>query len=118
MLAKSKRLTKAEFDHYFKIGKRHHSPNLQLIYVPSATFSGAAVVGKKVFKQAVKRNQLRRRLYGVLYRHYRSGAVMGVCIIIAKPSAKTVGGKDLLVEANSLIAQCTPKNKTKSLNKT
>lgn len=103
MLAKKQRLTKAAFDHYFKVGKRHHSPNLQLIYVKDDVFRGAAVVGKKVFKQAVKRNTMRRRLYGVLYRVQKQTSFVGVCIIIAKPSAKTLSRQALLTEARTLI---------------
>lgn len=103
MLPKTKRLTKAEFDRFFKVARRQHSPNLQLLYTPQDTFSGAVVVGKKVFKQAVKRNQMRRRLYAALYRHHIRRDTTGVYIIIAKPGAKSVTRTALLAEVKTLL---------------
>lgn len=90
MLPKTQRLTKKEFDVVFKSGKRVHSPVLQLIYAPGKDFHGAAVVGKKVYKRAVDRNRLRRRLYGVLYRHQKEHGYTGTYILIAKPPLSTV----------------------------
>ena len=103
MLQKQHRLTTAAFDQYFKTGKRRHSPNLQLIHVPQTEFHGAAVVGKKVFKEAVKRNRLRRQLYGVLYRAVKRGQLSGVVIVIAKPSARQTPRQKLLIEAQTLV---------------
>ena len=105
MLAKKQRLTKKQFDSYFKSGKRYHSPNLQLIFTKESFFSGAAVVGKKVFKQAVRRNTMRRRLYGVLYRYSSKNQPKGVYIIIAKPTAKNLSRQAMLEEANSLLEE-------------
>ena len=105
MLSKKQRLTKRQFDHHFKVGKRQHSANLQLIVSPAETFSGAVVVGKKVFKQAVKRNQLRRRLYGVLYRWQQQSPRTGVYIILAKPTARSATRRALLDETQSLLAR-------------
>ncbi len=103
MLQKRHRLSTAAFDQYYKTGKRRHSPNLQMIHVPQVAFHGAAVVGKKVFKEAVKRNRLRRQLYGVLYRAVKRGQLSGVVIIIAKPSARQIPRKNLLGEAQTLV---------------
>ncbi len=103
MLAKKQRLTQAQFQTYFKSGKRFHSPNLQLIYVVGEFFSGSAVVGKKVFKQAAKRNTLRRRLYGVLYRHHKKHQNQGVFILVAKPSVKNISHQELLKETQTLL---------------
>lgn len=85
MLKKKQRLTKRQFDAHFKVGKRYHSPLLQLIYVPHESFHGAAVVGKKVSKKAVVRNKHRRRMYAALYDLYKKDALTGVYILIAKP---------------------------------
>jgi len=90
MLSKKKRLTKKEFDAVFQTGKRIHSPALQLIYKKDDCFHGAAVVGKKVYKSAVGRNRLRRRLYGVLYTYYKNNPLQGTFILIAKPALKDV----------------------------
>lgn len=107
MLPKTKRLTKRAFDTYFRSGKRYHSPHLQLIYTPAPDFHGAVVVGKKVFKQAVKRNAMRRRLYGVLYRYSKQTGATGVFIIIAKPAAKNCPRRSLLSETHELLQKVT-----------
>lgn len=87
MLAKKQRLSKSDFDKVFASGKRKHSPLFQLIYQPGGDFHGAAVVGKKVYKSAVKRNRLRRQIYGALYRYQKENVLNGVFILVAKPAA-------------------------------
>mgnify|MGYP005704733921 CR=1 FL=1 len=88
MLKKSERLTKKEFDSYFKVGKRYHHPLLQLIHVPNDDFRGAAVVGKKIYKRAVDRNLYRRRIYNVLYKLKEQQTLKGVYILILKQPGK------------------------------
>ncbi len=104
MLKKKDRLTKKEFDRSFSVGKRYHSPTLQLIYMQSNTFHGSAVVGKKVYKKAVDRNRLRRRLYGVLYRYQKEHPLNGTFIIIAKPALKQIS-KDLFTQEVERLLQ-------------
>lgn len=87
MLKKKERLTTKEFDRFFVIGRRLHSPLLTVIFAPYPAFHGAAVAGKKVYKQAVDRNRLRRRIYNILYRLSRENDLRGVYIVIAKPLA-------------------------------
>ncbi|MFT5849386.1 MAG: ribonuclease P protein component [Patiriisocius sp.] len=103
MLTKKQRLTKKEFDHSFSVGKRVHSPALQLIYQKDTVFHGAAVVGKKVYKNAVDRNRLRRRLYAVLYRYSKEHDCKGTYIIIAKPALKEVSKSDFAQEVEVLL---------------
>ena len=103
MLPKKERLTTKEFDQTFTSGKRHHCPTLQLIYSPSETFHGAAVVGKKVHKKAVDRNRLRRRMYGVLYRYHKVQQLQGTFILIAKPALKEVNKDDFTQEIETLL---------------
>lgn len=95
MLKKKERLTKAEFDRFFKVGKRTHSPTLQIIHAQHDNFHGAVVVGKKVYKRAVDRNRLRRQLYGALYRFHKNNNLKGVFIVIAKPPAKDLNNKEV-----------------------
>ena len=90
MLSKKKRLTKKEFDHVFKNGKRVHTPSLQLMYQKEGVFHGAAVVGKKVHPRAVRRNRLRRQIYGALYRHQKKFGYSGTYIVVAKPSLEKI----------------------------
>lgn len=105
MLKKKERLTKKEFDRSFSVGKRFHSPVLQLIYAPGADFHGAAVVGKKVYKKAVDRNSLRRRLYAVLYRYGKQQGKKGTFMLIAKPSITALSRKDVVAQAQELLGR-------------
>lgn len=89
MLAKKYRLNRPEFNEYFKCGQRFHSDIATIIHTPSPTFKASVVVGKKVSKQAVVRNRLRRQVYGVfdelLVEHHE--LMTGIFILILKPSA-------------------------------
>ena len=105
MFAKKQRLTKKEFDEIFSIGERYHSPTLQLIYSHTDIFHGSAVVGKKVFKKAVDRNRLRRRLYGVLYRYQKERSLSGTYILIAKPKLKEAPTQSLTREVEDLLGK-------------
>lgn len=87
MLKKKERLTASEFDRFFSSGRRRHTDFLTMIYSPHPSFHGAVVVGKKVFKRAVDRNLLRRRLYNIMYGLSRANSLKGVYIILAKPNA-------------------------------
>jgi ribonuclease P protein component len=100
MLRKKERLTRALFDRSFSVGKRFHSPYVQIIVSPSDGFHGSVVVGKKVYKKAVDRNKLRRRLYAMLYQWSRKKEKLSTYIIIAKPpvakATKNEVSKDFL----------------------
>ena len=109
MLKKTDRLTKAQFDAYFRSGKRVHTPYLQLIYTPHTEFHGAVVVGKKVHKHAVDRNRLRRQLYNRLYQLRKSDGLSGVFIFIAKPPIITLPQKELSNVVSELIGQAQKK---------
>jgi len=105
MLKKKERLTKKEFDRFFSSGRRLHSPLFTLIYSQDANFHGAVVVGKKVFKHAVDRNRLRRRLYNILYRLSRESERSGVYIVLTKPAAGLVSFDELKKALETLVAQ-------------
>ena len=105
MLAKKNRLTKAQFDRFFSSGKRIHSPLLQLIYTPHQQFHGAVVVGKKVSKKAVRRNQLRRRVYGHLYRWHTQTETTGVYIVILKPAANQATRKEVVGALENVLTK-------------
>lgn len=103
MLKKKERLTRKEFEHSFSVGKRYHSPYMQLIHEKNSSFHGSAVVGKKVYKKAVDRNTLRRRLYGVLYRFHATTQSAGTYILIAKPKIKELSRLEIMQEARTLL---------------
>jgi len=110
MFAKKQRLTKKEFDYIYSVGKRYHSPLIQLIHYPTEVFHGAVVVGKKVYKKAVKRNKLRRQLYGFLYRRHKKNPLSGSFIFIAKPTIQKASQDEISESLLSLIQQ-VEKNK-------
>lgn len=89
MLAKRQRLSRTEFNHFFKIGKRYHSPVATLIVSPHSNFHGSVVVSKKVSKKAVDRNTLRRRAYAQLYQIAQKN-ISGVYILILKPHIRSL----------------------------
>lgn len=104
MLKKKERLTKKEFDRFFSVGRRFHSPIFTLIHAPGSSFHGAVVVGKKVYKKSVDRNRLRRRLYNILYRLSRENSLQGVYIILTKPAAKDAKFADLRLVLEKTLA--------------
>tara|TARA_B100000508_G_scaffold78473_1_gene61024 strand:+ start:21221 stop:21553 length:333 start_codon:yes stop_codon:yes gene_type:complete len=85
MFRKKERLNRSDFDHYFKIGERHHFPEVTIITSKSENRQVAVVVGKKVSKSAVRRNILRRRVYSLLRSELGNSSYQGVIIIILKP---------------------------------
>lgn len=92
MFKKSERLKVVEFATYFARGKRHYTPHLTIITAPAKIRKVAVVVGKKVSKKAVTRNQLRRRIYTQL-RQIVPETYTGVYIVLVKPSFATLPRK-------------------------
>lgn len=106
MLSKKERLTRALFDRSFSIGKRYHCPSVQLIVNHSDTFHGSVVVGKKVYKKAVDRNRLRRRLYAVLYQWNKERkSTGGTFILIAKPAIVKLHKAEYIADLRQLLAK-------------
>ncbi|OGG88909.1 ribonuclease P protein component [Candidatus Kaiserbacteria bacterium RIFOXYD1_FULL_42_15] len=88
MFKKSQRLSRPQFTTFFKQGVRFQAPELTLIYNANTPLSVSVVVGKKVFKNAVDRNRLRRRIYAGCKRYFDANkVVLGSYIIITKPLA-------------------------------
>lgn len=110
MLKRKQRLSKRQFDTFFRTGKRLHTPLFQVIYAKTEDFHGAAVVGKKVHKRAVDRNRLRRRVYNILYRLSQDRDLKGVYIIIAKPPAANVNFTAIKQAITALLDEAETKN--------
>lgn len=102
MLKKGERVARADFLQFFKTGRRFHSAHLTLVYTPYPTFHGSVVVSKKVSKQAVTRNSIRRRIYARLHTLRASG---GVYIINVKPSFGTLTKNEARAEIETLIGR-------------
>jgi len=102
MLAKTQRLSVAAFAAVFATGKRLHTPHLSIVYVPAPVFRAAVVVGKKVAKRAVLRNEYRRRVYAVIAETVRREPLSVSCIFLVRPSFATLTKqeqRDVVVEA-------------------
>lgn len=105
MLKKKERLTRAEFDRFFSVGKRLHGTYIQLIFAPSETFHCSVVVGKKVFKKAVERNTLRRQIYATVASFKSTTALDYAFIVVVKPQAKAVQNAIVRNELLSLLSR-------------
>lgn len=103
MFKKNERLSKSEFSHFFAVGIRKHSKHITIITAPFPTLKVSAVVGKKVFKSAVKRNMIKRRVYATLRKDI--GNHTGVYIIVIKPSFSSLSRKLAAAEVSQMIAQ-------------
>jgi len=96
MLKKKERLKRADFSHFFSLGKRIHTPYFTIVFVPYTTSHGSVVVSKKIARKAVDRNTLRRRIYDILRRELRADAPKGVYILLVKKEALGASHKVLL----------------------
>lgn len=97
MLPKKNRLNREEFNNVWKNGKRVHSPVFTFIFVNNLEKKGnfSCVISKKVQKTAVKRNLLRRSIYGSI--DTLNGRNIGISgIFILKPEVKDLNKQDLL----------------------
>ncbi|MCA9357732.1 ribonuclease P protein component [Candidatus Kaiserbacteria bacterium] len=101
MFKKRERLTRSEFQEYFRTGTRHHSKHVTLITATSSKRKVAVVVGKKVAKSAVKRNLYKRRIFGVL----QTIPCTGVLIVIVKPTFATLSRKTAAVVLTTEVAR-------------
>lgn len=105
MFKKQERLTRAEFSEYFARGKRWHDRYTTIIHLPHTSRKTAVVVGKKVAKQAVKRNTLRRRAYATLRAVLDETAATGVFIVILKPAIRDLPRVQAAVVVRTALQQ-------------
>ena len=101
MFKKSERPNRTAFTKYFNLGKRFHTDYFTLIYSPAPLRAVAVVVGKKVYKGAVERNTLRRRVYAAA--RVAVGST-GVYVIISKPPAKNLTQAEIAPAVTALLA--------------
>lgn len=94
-LSKKNRLSTALFNWVFSSRNKKHSPYFQIINKPSPTKRFGVVVGKKVFKKAVDRNKMRRRLYEIIRTKLPDTVPAGSYIVLTKPTAKNISKTEL-----------------------
>ena len=102
MLKKTERLSRTDFNSFFKKGRRYHGEQCSIVFTPYLTLHASVVVGKKVHKQAVVRNTLRRRVYSQLYT-LKNLNQSGVFIVILKPTFNTLTRKAAHAHLRELI---------------
>jgi ribonuclease P protein component len=107
MLPKTQRLSTFEFtQHYQTASVRRHATHVSVLYSPAPALKVAMVVGKKVAKTAVLRNELRRQGYGVVAEmHKNNQLALGTYIIIAKPSYRGLCKNERRQALSSLLAE-------------
>lgn len=107
MLPKTARLSRQEFSTVFaRPERRTHLPEYSLYFSPSSTFKVAVVAGKKVAKQAVDRNRLRREVYGSIQTAIVGGLnPTGQYIIILKPPYAKLTKANRQAVITTLLAQ-------------
>jgi len=86
MFKKTARLTKKEFDLFYKKGTRKQFTHCTIVSHPHPSLHVAVVVGKKVAKSAVRRNVLRRRVYNWIKSPLTKKGYAGVLIILLRPN--------------------------------
>jgi len=99
MLKKRNRLSRSEFEHLLKRGRRLHSDHVSVVYSfvssrptpyppqPTPSFKAGVVVSKKVARKAVERNRLRRLVYHTLEAQQESLVGMYVAVLLKKGAA-------------------------------
>lgn len=103
MLPRKNRLRHQEFKGVAYTNRREHSTHLILAYSETAhDFKAVVIIGKKVFKKAVDRNQVRRGLYGVLAQN-KAALQRGVYIVRVKSSAQYTNSTELQQELQQLL---------------
>lgn len=110
MLAKKNRLPKNEFKKVFKNGRRLHNKYFTLIYHANPMLKSpqaAVVVSKKVAKNAVDRNKIKRRIRAVIQEHIEKIQNHQV-IVLTKPLIQKAAYQDIEVNLERMLGQSTP----------
>ena len=101
MLPRVARFDRTTFAQALRAGRRTHTPFFSLVKSPAPNFRVAVVVGKKVAKQSVARNRLRRRLYAA-FAHVEPAP--GHYILIAKAGSAALPYGALEVEIARILS--------------
>jgi ribonuclease P protein component len=104
MLAKTNRLTTREFALVIGTGRELHSPFFSIKSIPGETFKFGQVASKKIWKTAVSRNRVRRRVYAAVRSVISGKKVKPVhCIIFVKRNLDAVEPAQLSIIINELF---------------
>jgi ribonuclease P protein component len=107
MLSKKERLSRAEFNLFFSVGRKFHGVHLGMSYVPYHELHASVVVSRKIEKTAVKRNKIRRRIYAILRHAKAEQDIHGVYIFFVKKNVSAQAYDVLSEEVQTLIKKAT-----------
>lgn len=95
MPPKQSRLTRAEFQTVWNMGKKTHNPLFTLVKQESFDENShfAVVVSKKVCRTAVKRNLLRRKLYPIIQKNLLKSKAS--VIFVAKKGLEVLSSEEI-----------------------
>jgi ribonuclease P protein component len=94
MFKKNERLSRSLFTDFFNRGHKNHGLYTTVIKFPHPSFLCSVVVGKKVSKKSPVRNQVRRRIYGIMEEFRKQKNLVGVYIVIAKPAVAKLSKRE------------------------
>lgn len=107
MVPASLRIKRADFPTVIKTGRRLHGVYATAVCVFGTSTQVSVVVSKKVAKNAVDRNRLRRRVYGVVERFLLTSPLPVAVVFLLKPEAKTATRQALMCDMADLLAKIT-----------
>jgi len=105
MLPKYRRIPRRLFKPLLESRKYFNSEHFSLRVIPSKEVRIAVSVSKKIYKKAVVRNKVRRRVYSAM-RDLISSLRVGLYLVVAKHGSEKTKGKELKNELKSLIVSC------------
>lgn len=110
MLPKRQRLSRSEFAHLLRVGRRIHTSSCTLIYTPASTLKAGVVVSKKTARKATQRNLMRRRVYTILREHVPTLPPLHIAVLLKVSAATLLPAhlKEELVEALKRVTTDTP----------
>src|SRR5216683_1196978 len=104
MLKKIDRLTSEEIETLSE-GKSVFGTLISMRYVPARSLKFSVSASKKVFKTAVERNRVRRRVYDAIDMAGFKSAKPASIMLMPKKECVDVNAKSLRAEVNALLAR-------------
>jgi ribonuclease P protein component len=106
MLSKANRLSAKEFNLVVKTGREVYSPIFTIKYVPASDFKFSPSAPKKIFKTAVSRNRVRRRIYAAVRKIISKKNIKpNMIVLIVKKDIKDIDHFHLVGATEELFVQ-------------
>ena len=106
MLPKHDRLLVKDFDLVIRAGRETYSPFFSVKYIPAASLKFSPVAPKKIFKTAVSRNRVRRRIYAAVREVLSSKKIKpNHIVLVVKKDITDLTSKCLVCVLNDMFVQ-------------